>query len=62
MKNIFGRKKIFGGIDIISPSIINGWVYCKDTEITKVGLFEKDNLIQELIKKLKLLWIISHSN
>ncbi len=47
MINFITKKTVWGGIDHISPSGINGWVFCSNKKIDKVGLYYEDNLIQD---------------
>ncbi len=48
------RKKNFkGGIEIVTPSQISGWIYSKDNSFNKVALFCSEKIISEAFIKLE---------
>ena len=47
MPRFFFKKTIYGGIDNIEPSSINGWLYSPKEKIEKVGLYCGDILIKD---------------
>ena len=50
----FKRKKNFiGGIEIVTPSQISGWIYSKDNSFNKVALFCSEKIISEAFINLE---------